>query len=173
MRKESLSVCVALMSLIYVLHAILTSCSNSGCTENRNAVPLVAFYNASTDKTLTLDSLSITGVDQPDDSVITKLGLPIDQVYLPMRPTHESVKWCIAYKWRRLDYPELNDTISFDYTSLPFFASEACGVYYRYHITEMNYTDHLIERVEIEDSLITNIDKVYVNIYFRAESDEQ
>ena len=150
----------------------LSSCNTSGCTENRNAVPLAAFLDPSTDASISLDSLSIYGVDQPNDSILSPAGTRVSQVYLPMRPTHSSVKWCIAYKWKRLDYPELNDTISFDYKSTPIFASEECGAYYRYLITEMTYTDHLIDRVEIVDSLITNVDKVYVNIYFRVENDE-
>ncbi len=153
--------------------AAITSCSNSGCTENRSAVPLAAFLDPSTDKAISLDSISISGVDQPNDSVLSPAGTAVSQVYLPMRPTHQSVSWCLSYKWKRLDFPELNDTITFDYTSTPFFASEECGAYYKYHITEMSYTDHLIERVEIVDSLITNVDKVYVNIYFRVETDEQ
>lgn len=150
----------------------LSSCNTSGCTENRNAVPLAAFLDPTTDASITLDSLSIFGIDQPNDSILSTAGARVSQVYLPMRPTHSSVKWCISYKWKRLDYPELNDTIAFDYTSTPIFASEECGAYYRYLITEMTYTDHLIDRVEIVDSLITNVDKVYINIYFRVENDE-
>lgn len=160
----------ALLITIALLPA-LTSCNTSGCTENRNAVPLAAFLDPATDASITLDSLSIYGVGQPNDSILSPAGLRVSQVYLPMRPTHSSVKWCLDYKWKQLDYPELNDTIAFDYTSTPIFASEECGVYYRYLITRMTYTDHLIDHVEIVDSLITNIDKVYVNIYFRVEND--
>lgn len=148
----------------------LASCNTSGCTENRNAVPLAAFINASTDSPVSLDSLEISGVGQPTDSVLSAPGTAISQVYLPMRPTHDNVAWCIAYKWRELDYEQLNDTITFAYTSLPFFASADCGAYYKYHITDMTYTRHIIDRVEILDSMITNIDKVYVNICFRVNS---
>ena len=159
--------------LTMVAASVIQSCNNAGCTENRHAVPLAAFFNPLTDDAISLDSLSVSGVDQPGDSVLSPAGTPVSQVYLPMRPTHSSVAWCFAYKWKRLDYPELNDTITFDYTSMPFFASEACGAYYKYHITHMDYTGHLIERVEIVDSLVTNVDKVYVNIYFRVESSDQ
>lgn len=171
--KPRISHIIALCAALFSASAVLPSCSSSGCSENRNAVPLAAFLNPATDKEISLDSLSVTGVDQPNDSVLSAAGTVVSQVYLPMRPTHESVSWCFAYKWKRLDYPELNDTITFDYTSQPFFASEECGAYYKYHITRMDYTDHLIERVEIVDSVVTNVDKVYINIYFRVESEEQ
>ncbi len=166
------------LSLLAAMAAIavglsMASCNTSGCTENRNAVPLAQFFNASTDAVIALDSIEITGVSQPRDSVLSEPGSAISQVYLPMRPTHDNVAWCFAYKWRSLDYYELNDTITFAYTSLPFFASADCGAYYKYRITELTYTDHLIHHVELVDSLVTNVDKVYVNIYFRVQSDDQ
>ena len=162
----------ALTVIIAVLvSAIGSGCSNSACTENRNAVPLAAFLDSSTGKAISLDSICITGVSQPNDSILSEAGETVSQVYLPMRPTHESVAWCMAYKWRYLDFDELNDTITFDYKSIPYFASEECGAYYRYDITKMSYTTHLIDSVTIVDSLVTNIDKVYVNIYFRVNSE--
>ena len=160
------------VTLLIAISSSFSSCNTSGCTENRNAVPLAAFLDPATDSSLTLDSLSIFGIGQPTDSILSPAGARVSQVYLPMRPTHSSVKWCISYKWKDLDDPRLNDTIAFDYTSTPIFASEECGAYYRYLITDMTYTDHLIERVEIVDSLITNVDKVYLNIYFRVDNQE-
>ena len=162
---------IAALAICATLHLAvsLVSCNTTGCTENRNAVPLAGFLDATTDKAIGLDSIEITGIGQPNDSVLSAPGSVISQVYLPMRPTHDNVAWCFAYKWRDLDYEEFNDTIKFTYTSLPFFASADCGAYYRYQITEMTYTDHLIHHVDVIDSLITNIDKVYVNIYFRVQ----
>lgn len=172
MRQKFLSLsAIAVCSLIYIGGAI-SSCNTTGCTENRNAVPLAEFFNSATDDVISLDSIEITGVGQPNDSVLSGPGKVISQVYLPMRPTHDNVAWCFAYKWKALDFEELNDTITFGYTSLPFFASVDCGAYYKYRITEMTYTDHLIDRVEVIDSLVTNVDKVYVNIYFRVQSDD-
>lgn len=154
-----------------LLAAGLGGCNSSGCTENRNALPLAEFYNSATGRAIGLDSLQISGVDAPGDSVLSAPGPSITQVYLPMRPTETQTVWCIAYKWRELDYPELNDTITFDYQTEPYFASEECGATYRYRITEMAYTEHLIDSVVIVDPLITNIDKAYFRIYFRGESD--
>ena len=149
------------------------SCNTSGCTENRNAVPLAGFFDSTNEAAIQLDSIKVNGVDAPGDTVLSAAGQRISQLYLPMRPTNKSVKWCFAYKWKRLDDPRLNDTITFDYDSEPYFASEECGAYYRYHITRMDYTRHLIDSIAIIDSLITNIDRVYINIYFRVETEEQ
>lgn len=161
---------ISVIAVWAILTSTLVSCNTSGCSENRNAVPLAEF-NDETGRTITLDSLSISGVGQPNDSVLSAAGSKVSQVYLPMRPTHNDVSWCLSYKWRALDHPALNDTITFDYSSTPVFASEECGVYYRYRITAMRFTDHLVDHVEIVDSLITNIDKVYIKIFFRTDGD--
>ncbi len=164
---------IILIVIAIVVSTALRSCNTSGCTENRNAVPLAAFFNSSTGDAIGLDSVAISGVGQVNDSVLSPAGSVVTQVYLPMRPTHNSVSWCLAYKWKSLDYPQLYDTITFDYTSTPYFASEECGAYYRYRIDRMECTDHLIDSVVIVDSLITNIDKVYLNIYFRVASSSE
>ena len=161
---------IILTVIAVVVSTALRSCNTSGCTENRNAVPLAAFFNSATGEAIGLDSVAISGVGQVNDSVLSPAGPMGTQVYLPMRPTHSSVSWCLAYKWKNLDYPRLYDTITFDYQSTPFFASEECGAYYRYLIEHMDCTDHLIDSVVIVDSLITNVDKVYLNIYFRVAS---
>lgn len=162
---------IILSVLVLATAGVLTSCNSSGCTENRNAVPLAAFHASSTGKEIQLDSVSISGVGAPADSVLSPSGQPVSQVYLPMRPTRPSVEWCLAYRWKDLDDPRLYDTISIDYDSQPYFASEECGAYYRYRITSLGCTDHLIDSVVIVDSLITNIDRVYLQIYFRVAQD--
>lgn len=162
---------LAVVSLAAATLWPLTSCNTSGCTENRSAVPLAAFYNSATGQEIQLDSVSISGVGAPADSVLSPAGRPVSQVYLPMRPTEPSVEWCLAYKWKALDDPGLYDTIAIGYDSRPYFASEECGVYYRYRITSLSCTDHLIDSVSVADSLITNIDRVYLKIYFRVAQD--
>lgn len=144
------------------------SCNSSGCTENRSAVPLAAFYSSASDRAIQLDSVSISGVGAPNDSVLSAAGARVSQVYLPMRPTDPSVQWCLAYKWKSFNNPDFNDTITIDYDSQPYFASEECGAFFRYRITSLKCTDHLIDSVGVIDSLVTNIDKVYLKIYFRV-----
>lgn len=163
---------IVLVVLAAVIATALKSCNTSGCTENRNAVPLAAFFNSSTGDPISLDSISIFGVGQVNDSVLSAAGTVVSQVYLPMRPTANTVTWCLSYKWKNLDDPRLNDTLVLDYKSTPFFASDECGAYYKYEVDRMQYTDHLIDSVVVVDSLITNVDKVYLNIYFKVASPE-
>ena len=40
---------------------------------------------------------------------------------------------------------------------------------YRYTITRLSYTQHLIDSVAVTDSLVTNTDIKRLKIYFRTE----
>lgn len=152
--------------------ASATSCSSTGCLENRNSVPLAGFYDG-TGASVALDSLQITGVGMPDDDPLLAAGDRVSSIYLPMRSVQQSTAWVFSYKWKDLDFSELNDTLAFDYDTAPYFASTDCGVINKYRITRMSHTTHLIDSVVLADSLITNVDIEQIKIYFRtAEADE-
>lgn len=152
---------------------MLVGCNTNGCLENRNSVPLAGFYSDSTLRPITIDSIQITGEGMPEDDPLLDAGTRVKEIYLPMRSTHQSTSWVFSYKQKNLDFPELNDTITFDYDSTPFFAGNECGVVYYYHITHMDYTSHLIDSVAITDSLITNVDVERIQIYFRTAQPKQ
>lgn len=150
---------------------IVWSCNTTGCLQNQSSVPLAGFYNSADDKTIGIDSLSVYGVGAPNDSslITTKVA---SRVYLPFRSESSSTSFCFRYLAKALDYPRLNDTITFTYTSEPKFVSEECGAMYFYTITGVTYTTHLIESVEVTDSLINNTDIEKIRIYFRVAEDD-
>ena len=166
--KKSLFILLSILTCMW----LLISCNTSGCVNNQNSMPLAGFYSSETGASASLNSINIHGIGAPGDSLILAAGSPATQVYLPMRSAYESVSWCLSYAEPDLDIPELNDTISFDYFSEPFFASEECGAMYCYRIWRMNHTTHLIDSVIIADSLITNVDLERIKIYFRTQESE-
>lgn len=88
-----------------------------------------------------------------------------------MRASKSNTTWCLHYAQEGLDSDEFNDTISFDYESTPYFASEECGAMYTYRITKASTTTHLIDSLVILDSLITNVDLPRIAIYFRTATE--
>ncbi len=86
-----------------------------------------------------------------------------------MRAERTNTSWCLSYRWAALNNPAYNDTMSFDYEVLPYFASNECGAMYRYRITHVDYTRHLVDSVGVVDSLITNINEPDIFIYFRTD----
>lgn len=162
----------AVISVILLLLAS-AACNTSGCLDNQSAIPLAGFRSSGTGADISVPGVRISGVGAPADSALTNGTSAISEVYLPMRSTQPTTAWCFHYTQEGLDDPALNDTVAFSYESIPYFASEECGAMYRYLITEVRTTTHLIDSVVVADSLITNVDLKRIYIYFRtAEAEE-
>ncbi len=153
--------------LVCVLAVLHTSCNTSGCTENKSSIPLAGFYSYETLNAITVNEISIGGVDAPNDSLLLDNG-STGKIYLPFRSTAQETSYFIRYESEELGGGTLYDVITFNYTSIPYFASEECGAMYRYKINEMYYTNHLIDSIGLVDSLITNADVEKIHIYFRT-----
>lgn len=153
--------------------ALLTGCNNTGCVDMRSAVPKADFYSFTTGNKLTVDSIMITGIGAPGDSVLYGPGERLSSVFLPMPPTRNTVQWRFAYCSEELAALELADTLTMAFDRSEWFAGEECGAMYNYRITAVTCTRHLIDSVALIDSVVTNMDRPTLNIYFRtAESDE-
>ena len=147
--------------LITVLAALAYGCSTDGCTDLRSSIPKAGFYSSANARKISLDSLQIAGIGAA--------GTSQSEVYLPMRSAQTSTAWCLSYKWKATDFPQLNDTITFQYTAQPYFASAECGAMYRYTITAVRHTNHIIDSVKVVQPYVTNIGEPNLTIYFRTE----
>lgn len=154
------------------ISAVLSSCNTSGCTDNQSSLPLAGFYSSSTEASITLSNLEIYGVGAPGDSVLYHSGEVMSLAYLPFRAGSDNMSYVFHYTQEGLDDEAYNDTLTFGYTSSPYFASEQCGAMLLYEIHSFKYTRHLVDSVAIVDSLITNTDLERIKIYFRTSTDE-
>ncbi len=159
-------------TLSAMLSPLMWGCNSTGCLENRSSIPKAGFYNSEGHQ-ISLDSVTITGVGVEGGEPINRIGSSISSISLPMRSTMDKTTWEFGYKWKYLADGTLTDTLSFDYNSTPYFASEECGVIYRYHITKMHHTTNLIDSIILVDSLITNIDTEQIKIYFRTQTTDE
>lgn len=151
-----------------------TACNTSGCLDNRSSLPLAEFRSSTTGDAISVDSLEVVGVDAPDGDVLSEATPAKSQLYLPMRSTKNSTAWRFIYRQKALAEAGVEDEIAFDYESIPYFASEECGATYRYRVTQVRHTTNVIDSVVMADSLITNVDRVNILIYFRtAVPDEE
>lgn len=83
---------------------------------------------------------------------------------------YDETSFYINYKWK--DAPKgLSDTITFRYTSIPYFASEECGAMYRYTIESVGSTNYLIDSVSVVEPLVTNMELTNVKIYFPTSAE--
>lgn len=158
----------AVFVLIAALILGVAGCNTTGCLNNQSALPQAEMYSSASGTTITLNNVRISGVGAPNDSVLVSEGKAVSKIYLPMRSQYTSTSWCFHYEQEGISDPSFNDTIEFDYTSIPYFASEECGAMYFYRISEVRYTTHLMDSVVVTDSLITNVDLTQIKIYFRT-----
>jgi lipoprotein len=161
-----------LITGISLLLALVLSqgCNTTGCLDNQSSIPLAGCYSSANGSQFAFSSvMRIHGVGAPGDSALSASSGASYRVYLPMRSTADNVSWCLHYTQENLDDDIFNDTITFVYTSIPYFASEECGAMYQYRIDECRYTTHLLDSVVVTDSLITNVDLERIKIYFRTQ----
>lgn len=164
---------ISIAATVAAIAAAAAACNTSGCLDNRSALPLAEFYDSRTGSVVSIDSLEVVGVGAPDGDVLSEARPAKSRLYLPMRSTQSSTAWRFIYRQKELEEAGVEDEISFDYESLPYFASEECGATYRYRVRRVAYTTNVIDSVVMTgDSLITNVDAVNIRIYFRtAEPD--
>lgn len=159
---------LTLILTFLTLALIPTACNTSGCTDNQNSLPYAGFYSSTTEKEMALNTLDIFGIGAPGDSLLYSSGETLSSIYLPFRSSTDKTSYVFHYTQEGLEDPANNDTLTFRYTSEPYFASEECGAMLRYTITGFSHTRHLIDSIAITDSLITNVDNERIKIYFRT-----
>lgn len=65
--------------------------------------------------------------------------------------------------------PAIADTLTFKYERIPYFVSEDCGAMYRYRVVEFESTHYMIDSIALVDSVITNVNRQTIQIYFRTQ----
>ena len=162
----------SLIAIVTGLAMFIAACSSSGCLENGSTLPLAGLYSSSTGNAISIDSLEVRGIGAPGDSVLLSPSRGVSSIYMPFRADYESVSWVFSVASRALNYPELYDTITFGYTTIPYFAGADCGALYIYRVNTISTTRHLIDSVIVSDSLFTNADREQIRIYYRTSDRE-
>ena len=139
---------------------MLSSCNNDNCIGNSTGIPLAGFYSG--DKAVTIQNLTVYGIGAPNDSAIIR-ETSASNVYMPLSLTRNSCQYVLDYNTEGV----LNDTISLNYTAIPFFESHECGAMYNFRITSWDFTENAIDSVTIHAPMITNADVVSIKIYVR------
>lgn len=147
------------------LLAAVSSCSSEGCTNNQNSIPMAGFYDSATGDPLTISGLSVSGVGNPNDSLLLDSKHNAHQVYLPFRGSQTQT----AFYFSSGDF---SDVVTFHYDSYPYFDGEDCGAMWRYVITDVTHTGLIIDSVKVTDPLITNIERERIMIFLTLPEPE-
>ena len=156
------------------LAAILHACNDAGCMDNRSSIPFAQFYqNGDLRSTISVDSLTIFGIGQKNDSLIADSVRSLSSVSLPFRNDDTITQFVLQYNYAWNKNRESNDTLTFIYRPYVYFASVDCGVMFNYTLKEGLYTRHILDSVIIVTSEITNQNIENIKLVFPAEENEE
>lgn len=163
-----------LFGLIPFLAAILHACNDAGCMDNRSSIPFAQFYQkGDLRSTISVDSLTIFGIGQKNDSLIADSVRSLSSVSLPFRNDDTITQFVLQYNYAWNKNRESNDTLTFIYRPYVYFASVDCGVMFNYTLKEGLYTRHILDSVIIVTSEITNQNIENIKLVFPAEENEE
>ena len=159
-RKYIFAICAVMLALC--------ACNTSGCLDNQSSLPLAGFSSSSSKSKISVDSISVYGVDVPGDSMMVRCGTGVSQVYMPFDMEHNVTRYVIHYDQKALSAERYNDTITIGYDAVPYFVSNECGAMYVYDIKDYTWTRHIVDSVAFVTSRITNANIENIKIYMRT-----
>ncbi len=145
---------------------VTVACNDDSCYDNGNSLPLVRFY-MSDSGAVTLSGVTLRGIDAPDDSVYVD-NESLSETYMPLRATTNTTQWIIQVA--TTDSTSVTDTLTINYTPVPYFAGSECGAMYMFELDDVYSTDNGIDSVVVMKNEVTNVSQEILRIYFKKWS---
>ena len=166
------------------LPLVVAGCAADDCLDNRSSLPLAVFYDSDTDGPVMADMLTVYGVGAPGDSLLYD-NVSTGKVYLPFRLDSDTTRYVFKY----MQYASASqgddgvvgrngatvedngvpqDTLTFVYKRLPWFAGVACGAIYEFEIEKVAHTSFAIDRIDLLVDVVDNKDRESFRIYFKS-----
>jgi len=136
----------------------LISCAIGSCFEETESYLKASFYNYTTNKPTSPDTLSLYGLNQ--DSIIYNKKANVQHALIPLNSSKESCTFIIKING-------VTDTVEFHYTSYPHLISKECGyTFYHYIDTFPKYTKHNIKDIFTSNKTISTLNVENIRIFF-------
>jgi len=150
---------VSLAIIISGIAIFLLSCTPLSCFEETESFLKASFYDNSTKKMRSPDSLTIYGLNMETNKLYEK-AKNIQPALLPLNPSETTCTFIMVINGIR-------DTITFSYNSYPHLISKECG-YTFYHNLETDplTTLNAIKYVYKSKGNITTLNEENIRIYY-------
>lgn len=161
----------AVLLLFCLLLPVMVSCNDLGCLDNRSSIPLAKLYasgNLAIPKAITLDSITVYGVGQKNDSLLIDSAMRVAEISFPFRNNLDSSQFVIQYNYTWNIDRRLNDTLTFFYQPYVFFASLECGSMFNYTLDSVRFTTNQLDSVRVLTNEITNQNVANFQIFYPA-----
>lgn len=150
---------------------LLCGCAASECLDNQNSRPNAVFLASGGENPgvmVKVDSLTVYGIGAPGDSMLVTYR-SLSGITLPFRIGAGETRYVFRYG-KSETAPR--DTLTFSYESIPEFVSEACGAIYAFDDVKVKTTTWAIDSVVCPWSKINNIERDYIQIYFKTADEK-
>ena len=137
--KNIIIVCFVLFSLY--------SCTEKACLVSTQTLLGIQFTNKSDGTSLTLDSLTVSGVES--DSILYNNQKSVTSIYLPLRISENETSFALRMNG-------VNDTLIIQHRSFPQLLNEECGCVVFQTIDSAKIVGEQTAEVQIVNSQIQN-----------------
>ena len=149
----------------------LSACGEKYCEESGSGMPLVGVYAVGHHPVAAkVDSLTIYGVGQKNDSILYDNVSNIGEFYTPLNITTNTVKYVLKYESKLVGEPFKYDTLTYVYRKNLIFETPECGATYSFTIDEFKYTNHSIAYAELVTEEVNNMESQTVKIYYVTQN---
>lgn len=141
---------------------LMEACAENNCSPGGQSVVRMTFINSLTKEPVTLfDSLTVTALGT--DSILINRDSHIDHLSLPLSYTDNETHFVLHYN--RI----LRDTINLTHENIPHFISTDCGVGMFHKLTNLSYTQILIDSIRLVNSDVNDYEKENYRIYYTPD----
>lgn len=149
---------------------LFSACGEEYCGESGSGMPLVGIYALGTPPVeAKIESLTVYGVDQVNDSILYNKASDISSFYTPLNISTNTVKYVLLYENPMIAPEYKRDTLTYKYSKKLVFETPECGATYSFVIDEFKYTTHSIAYAELITPEVNNLESQTVKIYYVAE----
>lgn len=145
------------------LFLLFCACADEGCTEPTTSFTIASLTQKVIDQKSVVQSVSVYGIDQKDDTVMVKnqRDLKILALLLNQDTTYTQMRFEFAFT-----KDTIKDTLSFYYKNQAYFLSIDCGCSVFNYLDSVSHTNHLIQNIEIINPEVKNEKTPNITLYY-------
>lgn len=133
-----------------LLMAGVTACSDINCSSSSSSYANYLFKDRNDSTLRFIDTLTVfTKTLGKRDTVLMNRLVGDTAMALPVSSSLSADTLYFFYFWRQANPKEAFDTVVIQHTNIPHFSSPECGISVTHAVSDIQYTKHFIEEIQI------------------------
>lgn len=161
---------ILIMAVLSGCSVFFVGCSSIDCPLNSRVYATYRLVGATEKITDTLTITTPLSDAEGNDSVLINQVVDVDSVSLPM--SYARTADTFYFRFNTTSDTLLVDTVVVTKQNYPHFEAVDCNPAFYHTITDVNYTQNAIEKIEINNTNVTyNADKAHLIVYLKERND--